>query len=159
MTRTGLMYQITLFLHSYTRWIVVAVSLCTLFIMWRGFLQKREWGKIETIVSRVFVWIFTLQFIFGATLFFFPNGLAQTAIDVMSQDFGIAMKTRDIRFFGMEHPLQMTIAMLVVHLGSSRARKATSSAKQFRWAVICFTLGLLLILSGIPWWRPFLRGF
>jgi hypothetical protein len=151
------MYEITLLLHSYTRWIVLIVSLYTLFIVWRGFLQKREWGKTETIASRLFVWVFTLQFIFGATLFFFPDGLAQTAINIMSQDFASTMKTRDIRFFGMEHPLQMTIAMAVVHIGASRARKVTPSAKQFRWAVISFTLALLLILVGIPWWRPLLR--
>lgn len=153
------MYQITLLLHSYTRWIVVAISLYTLFIIWRGFIQKREWTKTESFASRLFVWAFTLQFVFGAILFFFPNGLAQTSIDVMSQNFSAAMKTRDIRFFGMEHPLQMTIALLVVHLGSSRARKVAPSTKQFRWAVICFTLGLLLILAGIPWWRPLLRVF
>jgi len=153
------MYEITLFLHSYTRWIVLIVSLYTLFIMWRGFLQKREWTKTETILSRVFVWVFTLQFILGTILYFIPNGLAQTAIDIMRQDFSQAMGTKDLRFFGLEHPLQMVIAMLVVHLGSSRARKVSPSATQFRWAVICFTLGLLLILAAIPWWRPLLRGF
>lgn len=151
------MYEITLLLHSYTRWIVVAISLYTLFIVWRGFLQNREWTKTESIASRIFVWAFTLQFVLGAILFFFPNGLAQTAIQIMGQDFGTAMQTRDIRFFGMEHPLQMTIAMAVVHIGASRARKVTPSSKQFRWAVISFTLGLLLILAGIPWWRPLLR--
>ena len=153
------MYQITLLLHSYTRWIVLFVSIYTLFIVWRGFLQKREWDKTESFASRIFAWVFTLQFILGAILFFIPDGLAQTAIQIMGQDFSSAMKTRDLRFFGMEHPLQMTIAMLVVHLGSSRARKVTPSSKQFRWAVICFTLGLLLILAGIPWWRPLLRVF
>ncbi|MBL8090628.1 MAG: hypothetical protein JNJ43_09890 [Anaerolineales bacterium] len=151
------MYQITLLLHSYTRWIVLIISLYTLFIVWRGFLQKSEWTKTETLASRLFVWVFTLQFILGAILFFIPSGLAQTAIDIMSQDFSSAMKTRDIRFFGMEHPLQMTIAMAVVHIGASLARKVTPSTKQFRWAVISFTLGLLLILVGIPWWRPLLR--
>jgi len=151
------MYEIALLLHSYTRWIVLIVSLYTLFIVWRGFIQKREWTKTETIASRLFVWVFTLQFVLGAILFFIPNGLAQTAIDIMSQDFGTAMQTRDIRFFGMEHPLQMTIAMAVVHIGAAPARKVTPSSKQFRWAVICFTLGLLLILVGIPWWRPLLR--
>lgn len=151
------MYQITLILHSYTRWIVLIISLYTLFIIWRGFIQKREWTKTETMASRLFVWAFTLQFILGAILFFIPDGLAQTAIKIMGQDFGTAMQTRDIRFFGLEHPLQMTIAMAVVHIGASRARKVTPSAKQFRWAVISFTLGLLLILAGIPWWRPLLR--
>lgn len=151
------MYEITLLLHSYARWIVLIVSLYTLFIVWRGFLQKREWTKTETIASRLFVWIFTLQFILGALLFFIPNGLAQTALQIMGQDFGTAMQTRDVRFFGMEHPLLMTLAMAIVHIGASRARKVTPSAKQFRWAVICFTLGLLLILAGIPWWRPLLR--
>ncbi|MBL8098265.1 MAG: hypothetical protein JNK81_03740 [Anaerolineales bacterium] len=151
------MYEITLFLHSHARWMVLIVSFYTLFIVWRGFLQKREWTETETLASRLFVWMFTLQFILGVILFFIPSGLAQTAIKIMGQDFGTAMQNRDIRFFGMEHPLQMTIAMAIVHIGASRARKVTPSARQFRWAVICFTLGLLLILAGIPWWRPLLR--
>lgn len=151
------MYEITLLLHSYTRWIVLIVSLYTLFIVWRGFLQKREWTKTETIVSRVFVWAFTLQFILGVILFFIPDGLAQTALKIMGQDFGTAMQTRDLRFFGMEHPLQMLIALAIIHIGAARARKSNPSATQFRWAVISFTLATLLILIGIPWWRPLLR--
>lgn len=151
------MYEITLLLHSYTRWLVLIISLYTLFIVWRGFIKKREWTKTEAIASRLFIWVFTIQFIFGAILYFIPNGLAQTAIDVMKQNFATAMQTKDLRFFSMEHPLFMMLAMFVVHLGASRAKKVTPSAAQFRWAVICFTLGLLLILAGIPWWRPLLR--
>lgn len=154
-----MIYQIVLFLHSYNRWLVMAVMFYALFRAWHGLLSKRAWTNTDNITALAFTWLVTLQFVLGLILYLFPNGLAQTALQVMSQDFGAAMKTRDLRFFGMEHPLQMVIALIIAHLGGARSRKTHPSANQFRWAVICFTLAALLIFSGIPWWRPLLRAF
>lgn len=152
-------YTIILFFHSYNRWIVVAAMLFALIRAWRGMVGKKEWTRVDDIAALTFVWTVSLQFVLGGVLYLFPDGLAQTAMQMMSLDFRTTMKTRDLRFFGMEHPLQMTIALAIVHLGSARSRKVHPSASQFRWAAICFTIAALLIFSGIPWWRPLLRGF
>ncbi|MEM7130882.1 MAG: hypothetical protein AAF702_31465 [Chloroflexota bacterium] len=148
------MYGITLMLHSYIRWLVLIVMCYGLIRAWWGLLRKREWLKADDLTALAFTWVISLQFILGTILFFIPSGIAQAAW----QNFSIAMQVRDLRFFGLEHPLQMIIALTIVHIGSARARKAEASARQFRWAAICFTLATVLILTAIPWWRPWLRG-
>jgi hypothetical protein len=90
---------------------------------------------------------------YGLLLYFEPLGIAQAA----ARDMGTAMRVRELRFFGLEHPLQMVIALTLVHLGRARSRKAAELALKYRWALVCFTLAALLIVIAIPWWRPLLR--
>ncbi|MFN8457384.1 MAG: hypothetical protein U0401_22455 [Anaerolineae bacterium] len=149
------MYITVLTLHSYIRWLVLAVMLYALIRAWWGLICKREWTKADDRAALAFTMIISVQFILGVILYLLPVGLAQVA----RQNFSAAMKVPELRFFGLEHPLQMIIALTVVHLGSARARKAHPSARQFRWAATCFTIATLLILSAVPWWRPLFRGF
>ncbi len=148
------MYIIVLTLHSYTRWLVLAAMLFALFRAWRGMLGQRAWARADDWAALTFTWVISLQFVLGVILYFVPNGMAQVAW----RDLAAAMPVRDLRFFSLEHPIQMLVAITLVHLGSARSRRAHPAARQYRWAVICFTAGALLILAAIPWWRPLLRG-
>ena len=148
------MYSTLLLLHSYTRWLVLIMMVYALGRAWWGFIRKRTWTKDDTIAALGFTWITSLQFVLGLALFLIPGGIARAAW----QNFSVAMTVYELRFFGFEHPLQMVIALAVVHLGSARARKAQPAQRQFRWATICFTIAAILILTMIPWWRPLLRG-
>ena len=148
------MYNIALILHSYFRWFVLFIMIYALFRAWWGVFSKRDWTKGDDTAVLGFTWLISIQFILGLILFLLPTGLANAA----RQNLNVMMSVRDLRFFGLEHPLQMVIALTIVHLGSARARKATPASRQFRWAAICFTLAAILILVAIPWWRPLLRG-
>jgi hypothetical protein len=155
MKQGGRMYYTILMLHSYTRWLVLAAMLYALVRSWWGVIGKREWTRADSTSAMAYTILISIQFLLGIVLLFLPEGLPQLAW----QDFASSIKVRDLRFFGLEHPVQMIIALTVVHLGAARARKANPSAKQFRWAAICFTISAVLILAAIPWWRPLLRGF
>jgi hypothetical protein len=147
------MYTIALFLHSYTRWLVLIAMVWALYRAWSGWLRRREWTIWDDRAAMFFAIAITVQFVFGLLLYFQPTGLAQAA----ARDFSTAMQVRELRFFGLEHPLQMMIALGLAHMGWTRARKAPDSRRKFRWAVICFTLATLLILTAVPWWRPLFR--
>jgi hypothetical protein len=148
------MYNILLMLHNTTRWLVLIALLWILYRAWSGWLRKREWSTWDTRAGMICAAVLSIQFVFGLLLYVQPTGLAQAAM----RDFSAAMKVRELRFFGLEHPLQMIIAIGLVHLGSARARKAVENAKKYRWALICYTLAAIAILIAIPWWRPLLRG-
>lgn len=147
------MYNIALLLHSYTRWLVLVALLFALYRAWSGWLRQREWTIWDRRAGLFFAVLITVQFFFGVLLYFQPAGLAQAAV----RDFGAAMQVRELRFFGLEHPLQMTIALGLAHMRWARSRKSPETRKKFRWAVICYTLAALAILIAIPWWRPLLR--
>lgn len=148
-----MLYEIALLLHSYTRWFVVFVMFGALILAWWGLLRRREWGKWDGRLAAAFAILITIQFVWGVLLYFTPDGLAQAAV----RDMGASMRVRELRFFGLEHPLQMIIALGLAHLGWTRTRKAPTSRLKFRWAAGTFTAATLLILLAIPWWRPLVR--
>lgn len=147
------MYTFALYLHSYTRWLVLLSMIWALWRMWQGLLTGREWARQDRVAGFTFAMATSVQFILGVVLYGAEGGMARAAL----VDFAAAMKVRELRFFGLEHPLQMTIALTLSHIGSARARRATTTRNKFRWGAICFTITALLILSAIPWWRPLLR--
>ncbi|MDJ0755440.1 MAG: cytochrome c [Ardenticatenaceae bacterium] len=148
------MYNVTLLLHSYTRWLVILAMVWALGWIWWGRATHREWGKWEDRAGFFFAMAFSLQFVLGVILYFLPAGLAQAAV----RDFGEAMGVRELRFFGLEHPLQMIIALGLSHLGWARSRKAVMAKVKYRWAITCYLLATILVLSAIPWWRPLFRS-
>lgn len=149
------MYPVFLTLHNLVRWLALIAMLYALIRAWRGYLGKHDWTQADNTAALAFALALTLQAVFGVFLYFTPEGLAQSAL----QNFGASMKSADLRFFALEHPLQMTIAQALTYWGVWQTRKATSSAILFRHAVIFFSIAALLILVGVPWSRPLWRGF
>ncbi len=148
------MYEIALLFHSYIRWLVLLFMIFAVIWAWWGYIRKRNWTVWDTRFGAGFAIVITIQFMFGLILYFIPNGIAQAAL----QDMGQAMGVRELRFFGLEHPLQMLIALTLVHLGWTRSRKADDILVKFRWTVTTYTIATLLIVSAIPWWRPLFRS-
>lgn len=52
----------------------------------------------------------------------------------------------------------MVLAVVFAHVGVVVSRRATVSVVKNRWAALWFTLSLLVILLGMPWFRPLLPG-
>jgi uncharacterized membrane protein len=148
------MYEVALLLHSYTRWLVLIVMVWALVRVWGGLVRKRAWNVWDTRASAAFAGTLSLQFIFGLLVYFQPYSIAQTAWI----DWSVSMGQREFRFFGLEHPLQMIIAIALAHMGNARAKKAVDAARKYRIAALCFTIAAVLILAAIPWWRPLLRA-
>lgn len=153
------MYNLALVVHNFTRWLVLLALAWALYQSWSGWIRKREWSSTDQRAAFTLMVIASLQLVFGLVfgliLYLHPAGLAQAAW----KDLGVAMKVYDFRFFGFEHPLQMVIAIVLIHFGYHRSKKApTSNGKHVR-AVIFFTLAAIAILTMIPWWRPLVRLF
>ena len=55
------------------------------------------------------------------------------------------------RFYGMEHPLSMLIAIVLVHVGYSAAKKNADSSRKFKVLFWCSLVALLIFLAMTPW--------
>ena len=66
-------------------------------------------------------------------------------------NFGAAMKNSDLRFFAVEHPLMMVIGAVLITIGYTKAKKAIDAKVKYKKILIFYSIGLLLILSRIPW--------
>lgn len=61
------------------------------------------------------------------------------------------MKDASARLTSLEHPLLNIIAIILITIGWSKHKKAATSVAKFNNIFIFYGLGLVLILSRIPW--------
>jgi hypothetical protein len=61
------------------------------------------------------------------------------------------MSDKALRLTSLEHPLTNVIAITLITIGWVKHKKLTTSESKFKTFSIYYSLGLLLILSKIPW--------
>ena len=136
------MYSILTHAHSGLRWIV----LLTLVIAIANAIGKTNGNRPylrKDINLSLMALIFThIQFLLGLVLYFISPKVV-FSVDSMSNDV--------LRFFLVEHIFIMVLAVLLITIGYSRAKRAIDEGKKFRNILVFYLLGLLLILAGIPW--------
>jgi predicted Na+-dependent transporter len=70
---------------------------------------------------------------------------------------GEVMKNPAYRFMAVEHISTMLLAIILIQVGRSLSKKATDAVVKHKRALIFFSIGMLLILSRIPWNAPLFR--
>ena len=112
-----------------------------------GLRTKRKWEKKDRI-SLLLTVIFTdLQLVVGGLLYFVASPTVRAALG----DMKVAMKDTVLRFFAVEHFVMMFLVVVVVHVASVVAKKATDDQKRFKIVSICAAIVFVLILVGVPW--------
>jgi hypothetical protein len=138
-------YSIVLTLHSWLRWLVL---LSAILAVGRAITAgSRPWAPADDRAGRLFGISLDVQFVLGVLLYFVLSPFTKQAM----QDFGAAMRTSGLRYFAVEHVLGMVVAIVLVHIGRSRVRKAATDQKRHRTAALFYGLALLAILASIPW--------
>ena len=106
-----------------------------------GFVSKKEFTSKDKKIALFGLIVTHIQLVVGLILYFVsPVGFAL---------LGNMEKTA--RLTSLEHPLTNIIAITLITIGWSKHKKALSSQSKFKLIFIFFGLGLLLILSKIPW--------
>jgi len=133
-------------LHNVNRWAVLIGLAWVLVVLYRGLFARAAWEERHTRMTKRVAGLLDLQFMLGLALYVFgPFGRLAFG------SFGEMMGQAVLRFFALEHPLQMVVAVAIAHTGLVIARRAATDRTRFRRAAIGFTLALALILAGIPW--------
>jgi hypothetical protein len=143
------MYSFLLFLHSILRWIVLFVGIFAIVRAFRGWFGKKVWTEREAQVGLAFTASVDVQVVVGLLLYLFFSPITTGAFS----DFGAAMSDSGTRYFLVEHSLMMLAALVLAHVGRARAKKAATDEGKYRASAIFYSLALLLILLGIPWFR------
>ena len=138
--------------HSGLRWLVLALLVFAIV----NALMKRKSGKYEKSdkMLNLFAMVMVhIQVTIGAILAFVSGKVNYGHGWMKAKNInGVA----EFRFFGMEHIIIMVLAAVLLTIGRKKAEKALDPAKKHKTILIWYTIGLLIILAGIPW--PF-RGF
>lgn len=154
------MYIIVLVIHSWFRWILLASLLFAIYRSYRGWFRNKAFTPFENTVRHVTATISHIQFLIGVLLYF-----VSPVVDYFLNNISTAIHQREIRFFGMEHITMMFLAIALLTVGSSSAKRKRTDKEKFKTIAIFFTLGLLIIFFSVPWAfspftsRPYFRLF
>ena len=61
------------------------------------------------------------------------------------------MKEPLLRFYGMEHLAGMLLAIILITIGYSKAKRKENDADKFKVIRLFYSIGLIIILLSIPW--------
>ena len=147
MLNTGLKH-----LHSFLPYILLTVLLFTLVRSVIAYFGKHKHTEGHRKNGLILLIIAHTQFLIGGILYFLSPKST-----VAFNDISLAMKNPDTRFYSIEHPLTMTIAIILITMAYSKSKKDISSHQKHKIKSIYFGLALVLILSRLPkswpaWW-------
>jgi hypothetical protein len=107
-----------------------------------GFFSKNDFKPKDKTIALFALISVHIQLLIGLSLYFIsPLGLAS---------FG-QMSDKALRLTSLEHPLTNIIAIILITIGWSKHKKALTSDRKFKNLGLFYFVGLLLILSRIPW--------
>jgi len=70
---------------------------------------------------------------------------------MLMNDTGSVMKDSALRLLAVEHPTTNILAIILITIGWSRHKKAATDTGKYKSIAIFYGIGLVLLLSRIPW--------
>ncbi len=143
-----LLNSIFLDLHSILRWVMLLLMIVVIVNSLIGWTQKRKYTKSDAQLSLFTMISADIQLLIGLILWFTgPYGLSAYT----NSGFGEVMKSSVLRFFAMEHPLAMIIAIVLIHVGHTQGKKNISDEKKFKRQFWWYLAALIILIAMIPW--------
>lgn len=124
--------DIFLTIHNIIRWIVLLSGIWAVV----GIFKNDRRGL------RVYAISFDVQVLLGIILWINL---------ILHKNFADVIKDFHLRFFIIEHPVIMLISFLSIHLAVIKSKNEGNV-----WKVLT-VLSYVLLIVGIPWWRPLIR--
>lgn len=132
-------------LHSFIPYLLLFILVISTVTYIIKFLGKNSFTKMDKIFGLTTLILSHLQLVFGLLLYFLGSkGFKLTKVEGF-------MKDPDLRFYAVEHLSVMILAIALITIGYSRAKRLGSDSKKFASLSISFLIALILILSRIPW--------
>jgi hypothetical protein len=141
-------------LHGILRWAVLLFALICIVKSFQGMMAKTVYTKTDNLMSVIFVSVCDVQLILGIILYVFG---AWGIKNIQNQGMAVVMKDSYSRFFAIEHIAMMLIALVIIHIGRAKSKKAFTDLAKHKKVFWFYLIGLMIMLASIPW--PFKKGF
>ena len=136
------MYNFIQKFHSGWAYLALLILVIAVVSSLVGMFSKREFTATERKMALIAVIAIHIQLLVGLILYFVsPLGFASLG----------NMADKALRLTSLEHPLINIIAIALITIGWSKHKKLITSESKFKTFSIFYGIGLLLILSRIPW--------
>ena len=141
------MYSILKNIHSYWAYLVLLVLILCIFNAITGKINGKDFESRDLRLS-LFGLIFShLQLLIGLILYFVSPWFDQWS----NLGMGGVMKDAQARLFLVEHPFTNILAIALITIGWSAHKHQSDPSKKFLRIALLYGLGLLLLMSRIPW--------
>ena len=133
-------------LHSGLRWVVLILLIWAI----ANAFSAKHFEKKHKMVNLFAMVTLHIQLVIGLIQYF-------TSAKVQFYDGW--MENKLLRFYGMEHLAGMLLAIILITIGYSKAKRKENDADKFKVIRLFYSIGLIIILLSIPWpFRPYLGG-
>ena len=142
------MYEFILSFHSVLAYFLLAFLVFTIINALTGWSSKREFFPKDRKLALFALILTHIQFVAALLLYFTsPKGFAL----ISELGMGEVMKNAALRLTVVEHPFTNILAVILITVGWSKHKKLAAAASKFKTFAIFYGLGLLMLLSRIPW--------
>ena len=147
---TGLLH-----IHSLLRYILLILLLLSIFKSFSGWMGKKQYLPGDKKAALFTLIAAHLQLVLGLVLYFISDN-----VKVGLSNMGEAMKNPMLRFWTVEHIGMMLLAIILITLGYSLAKRGKDDEAKHKRIAIFFLLALIVIFLAIPWpWSAVARGW
>jgi ABC-type Na+ efflux pump permease subunit len=154
------MYSTVLTLHSIFRWLVL-LSLCyAIYRAYKGFYAKSDFSFLDNKVRHWTATIAHIQLTLGVLVY-----IKSPIIKYYFFDFKNLVSDWNLTFFGLFHFILMISAIVLITIGSAKAKRKKTAQEKFKTILVTYSIALLIIFIAIPWPfsplanRPYIRAF
>jgi len=136
------MYSFVQKFHSGWAYIALLLLVFAVVNSFLGKSSKKEFTAKDRKIALFGLIATHIQLVVGLILYFL-SPLGSASIGQMAES--------DVRLTWLEHPIINILAIVLITIGWSKHKKATTGKAKFNCIFLFYGLGLLLILSRIPW--------
>lgn len=154
------MYSTVLTLHSLFRWLVL-LSLClAIYKAYKGYTSKSDFSPLDNKIRHWTATIAHIQLTLGTIVY-----MKSPIIKYYFSDFKNLVSDWNLTFFGLFHFILMVSAVVLITIGSAKAKRKKTAPEKFRTILITYSIALIIIFIAIPWPfsplanRPYIRAF
>ncbi len=134
-----------LLLHSVLRWLVLLGGIAATGLAFQA-MRGQPWTALNKRANLIYLIALDTQFLIGAI-----QWLQSPLVATARADMATAMHDATLRFFTVEHPTLMLLALGAMHAGYGIAKGAGTDVAKHRKAFIALAVSLLLVVAAIPW--------
>ena len=132
--------------HSYWAYLVLAILIFAVVNAILGVAKKKKFTDKDLRIGLFALIVSHIQLLIGLVWYFMSPWF-----NALITDSGAVMKEKSLRLLAVEHPVMMILAIVFITIGWSKHKNKTTDSAKFKTFAIFYGIGLLLMLSKIPW--------
>jgi len=136
-------------IHSYWAYIALLFLLVSVGFFKVGWFFSKEFKPLHLRLALFTLIVFHIQLLIGLAWYF----MSPAYQFLKENGMGATMKDSGMREQVVEHPLMMILAIALITMGFSKAKKRTTEKSKFSTLMWYYGIALLIVLVMIPWTR------